>query len=166
MTYRAQRHRSPANLDSSGTECRSSPGDPPLRRGDPDCSHLGNSVHFRANVSLARDFRSQDPRIQRALKLFQNRYNLPVRAVAASVNLSGSHFRHLFKKELGVPPSRYLKSVRLARAKLLIESSFLRVKEVVALVGMNDVSHFVRSYKRVYNRTPSETRAQLGRVQR
>ncbi len=55
-------------------------------------------------------------------------------------------------------PKHYLRLARLEQAKELLEHSFLRVKEITALVGVNDVSHFVRDYKALYGHTPSQTR--------
>jgi len=78
--------------------------------------------------------------------------------IAVCLNLSTSRFRHLFKEELGISPNHYLKIVRLEGAKELLENSFLRVKEITALVGSNDVSHFVRDYKAFFGETPSQTR--------
>jgi transcriptional regulator GlxA family with amidase domain len=46
----------------------------------------------------------------------------------------------------------------LQAAKNLLETTFLSVKEIVALVGCNDESHFLRSFKTLYGLTPSEHR--------
>lgn len=78
---------------------------------------------------------------------------------AASMNLSVSRLRHLFKEECGVPPSRYWKLLQLRKARSLLEESFLSVKQVMADVGLNDLSHAVRDYKALYGLTPSQTRA-------
>lgn len=78
---------------------------------------------------------------------------------AASMNLSVSRLRHVFKEECGVPPSRYWKLLQLRRARSLLEESFLSVKQVMADVGLSDLSHAVRDYKAVYGLTPSQTRA-------
>ena len=43
-------------------------------------------------------------------------------------------------------------------AKELLETTFLSVKEIVALAGFNDESHFVRNFKKLYGVTPSEHR--------
>jgi len=57
-----------------------------------------------------------------------------------------------------MPPGRWLKLLRLGRAKQLLENSFLTVKEVIALVGINDMSHFDRDFRNVYGQTPSQIR--------
>jgi len=102
---------------------------------------------------------TQDPRIRQALSLLRQ-YRAPgLSELAAMLNLSTSRFRHLFKKELGVSPKHYLTTLRLQRARRLLENSYLEVKEVTAAIGVNDVSHFVRNYKAMYHQTPSQTRA-------
>jgi AraC family transcriptional regulator of arabinose operon len=103
---------------------------------------------------------TSDKRIMRAIELLTHNSST-VSDVAVDVNLSSSRFRHLFKKELNVSPTRYLKTSRLLRAKILVEGSFLRIKEIAALLGVNDVSHFVRDYKAYYGQTPSQTRKSL-----
>ena len=43
----------------------------------------------------------------------------------------------------------------MERAKNLLESSFLSVKEIAYQVGLNDESHFVRDFKSTYGFTPA-----------
>ena len=78
--------------------------------------------------------------------------------MADSVNLSPPYFCYLFKSVTGVPPARYLKSLRLEQAATLLTTTFLSVKEIVRRVGCTDESHFVRDFKRVYGVTPSDYR--------
>ena len=105
---------------------------------------------------------TRDPRILKAIELFERGTATHVSDVATDLNLSSSRFRHLFKQELGLSPKHYLKLTRLKRAKELLENSFLRIKEVTTIVGVNDTSHFSRDYKALYKHTPSQTRALLG----
>jgi AraC family transcriptional regulator len=64
--------------------------------------------------------------------------------LARAVNLTSFHFCHLFKAETGNSPARYLKALRLERARELLETTFLSTKEIRSLVGLNDESHFAR----------------------
>ena len=43
----------------------------------------------------------------------------------------------------------------MERAKGLLESSFLSVKEIAYQVGLNDESHFVRDFKSTYGYSPA-----------
>ena len=81
-----------------------------------------------------------------------------LREMAESVNLSPPYFCYLFKTITGVPPAKYLKSLRMQQAAVLLRTTFLSVKEVVSRVGFTDESHFVRDFKRMFGVTPSEYR--------
>ena len=74
---------------------------------------------------------------------------------AQSVNLSVWRLCHIFKSDVGMPPIRYLRLLRMERAKDLLESSFLSVKEIAYQVGLNDESHFVRDFKSTYGYSPA-----------
>jgi transcriptional regulator GlxA family with amidase domain len=83
---------------------------------------------------------------------------LNVPELAALVNLSPSRFRDLFSAQTGMGPVQYLQRLRLRRARLLLERTFLTVKEVMALVGYNDPSHFSREFRREHGVAPSSVR--------
>ena len=80
---------------------------------------------------------------------------------AQSVNLSVWRLCHIFKSDVGMPPIRYLRLLRMERAKDLLESSFLSVKEIAFQVGLHDESHFVRDFKSTYGFSPALYRSQF-----
>ena len=104
-----------------------------------------------------------DPRITWAVEQLQRRLHEPIEiaALAVCVNLSPSRFRQLFTVQTGVAPARYLQQLRLRRARLLIERTFLSVKEVMALVGYSDPSHFSRDFRRAHGVSPSALRGSV-----
>lgn len=106
-----------------------------------------------------------DPRVVKAIDLIEGnvRGELPLEEIARSVNLSLSRLRYLFKHEVGVTPAQYLKSVRMRRAKELIESTFLDAKEVMTRIGMSDMSHFVRDFRKAYGLPPIRYRIEYSR---
>ncbi len=120
---------------------------------------MARNYLVKSVVPSTYDLVARDSRIQWALRLIWQNRAVHITDIAKSLNLSDSRFRHLFTEELGICPRDYLRLARLERAKDLLENSFLRVKEVTALVGINDISHFVRDYKAIYKQTPSQTRA-------
>ena len=101
-----------------------------------------------------------DRRITWAVEYMQRNLGAPlsIPALAARVNLSPSRFRVLFSAQTGLGPAQYLQRLRLRRARLLIERTFLSVKEVMALVGYNDPSHFSREFRRHHGVAPSALR--------
>ncbi len=125
--------------------------------------HKAAKIALDAAPRLSSDINSKqfDRRVQKTLELLQqSSLAAPIRLadIAATVHVSSSHLRHLFKQEVGTSVKHYRKSLQLRRAKELMETTFLSVKEVMSAVGFNDLSHFVREYKRAFGRTPSETR--------
>lgn len=105
-----------------------------------------------------------DQRVQAVLRLMEEnlRAELPLGRLAEVVNLSPSRLHQLFRDETGTSPARHLKSLRLAAARLLLETTFLSVKEIRAAVGMDDESHFARDFRRAYGCTPTELRKRVG----
>ena len=99
-------------------------------------------------------------RVQRVIELMQNdpSRNFTLGEMAERANLSGPYFCYLFKSITGMPPARYLKSLRMQQAATLLTTTFLSVKEIVKRVGGTDESHFVRDFKRMYGKTPSAYR--------
>lgn len=89
------------------------------------------------------------------------RGELSLSEFAQSVNLSVWRLCHIFKSDVGMPPMRYLRLLRMERAKDLLESSFLSVKEIAYRVGLNDESHFVRDFKATYGSSPACYRTQF-----
>jgi transcriptional regulator GlxA family with amidase domain len=104
--------------------------------------------------------RGPDTRITWIVDYLQRHLGEPVSIpeLAGRVNLSESRLRALFRQQTGMSPVRYLQAVRLRRACLLLERTFLSVKEVMALVGYNDPSHFARDFRRYYGAAPSDVR--------
>ncbi|MFN2493403.1 MAG: helix-turn-helix domain-containing protein [Pyrinomonadaceae bacterium] len=86
-------------------------------------------------------------------------------SLAKDVNLSSSRLHQLFKRETGLPPATYLRSLRMKQAKELLETSYLSIKEVMTRVGVLDESHFVRAFKKTYGCTPAKYREHFMNVQ-
>ncbi len=105
--------------------------------------------------------KSMDERVQAAASLMHNSFDreLSVEDMARAVNLSPSHFSHLFKAETGVSPLQYLKRLRMRKAKDLLDTTFLNIKQVMNSVGVKDKSNFARDFKKAYGLTPAQYKA-------
>jgi len=105
-----------------------------------------------------------DPRITATIAHIEQHLTQSLRVgdLAALVNLSPSRFAHLFRAAVGMAPLEYVRLRRLARARILLERTFLTVKEVMADVGCSDPSHFTRDFRREYGMGPREWRQRHG----
>lgn len=103
-----------------------------------------------------------EPRIYRAIRLMTAdlRREISLGELAQSLNLSASRLRHLFKDEIGLSPVQYLKAQRMQKARELLETTFINVKEVMLQVGVKDTSHFIRGFKKAFGLSPSQYRIQ------
>lgn len=99
-----------------------------------------------------------DPRIAHVASFIRDNYHrrLTLTEMADTVNLSRWRLCHLFKESMGTSPERYLTKVRLEKARQLLETEFLTVKEVMNRVGIADASYFARSFKSAYGVTPGK----------
>lgn len=98
-----------------------------------------------------------DSRVQKVQQIMRDNLDreLPLVELAQYVNLSPWRLCHLFRADTGMPPIKYLRQLRLEAAKQFLEVSFLSIKEITHKVGINDESHFVRDFKRMYGMPPS-----------
>lgn len=101
-----------------------------------------------------------DFRVRHAQRLISEDLRRPLilEEVARAVNLSTPRLRYLFKAETGTTPARHLKSLRMRKARELLEKTFLNVKQIMFEVGVNDMSHFARDFRELYGHTPAEYR--------
>jgi len=102
-----------------------------------------------------------DWRICRTLAIMQQEIASPLRiaTLARQMNLSSSRFSHLFRRETGQSPARYLHNLRIDCALTLLCDSTMSIKEVMAAVGFNDPSHFTRDFSRRHGMSPREFRS-------
>jgi len=73
--------------------------------------------------------------------------------------MSKYHFVRIFKREIGMSPVRYLKFVRIQRAKELLKRADLSVFSAAHKVGFKDISNFNKNFKKIEGCTPKQFRA-------
>lgn len=81
--------------------------------------------------------------------------------LAKVANLSPSHLSHIFKTQTGLSPGEYLRTVRMEKARHLLATSLLSIKQIMAIAGYNSKSHFVRHFKKSFGVAPSEYRKSI-----
>ena len=101
---------------------------------------------------------NMDSRVAIAIELLSASPDAKLTDVAKALNLSKSRLRHLMKAEVGLPPGKYVKLLKMRQARELLASTFLQIKQVIHRVGINDTSHFVRDFKKAFGVTPTHYR--------
>lgn len=123
-------------------------------------------LHLLRNYSTASGFRSlPDKALNRQEMRWAKDFihdhldqNVSVSELAASAQLSSSHFIRRFKQATGLAPHQYLNRCRVERAKELLGRADLTIAEVAQQVGFFDQSHLIRHFKYWVGVTPKTYR--------
>lgn len=100
---------------------------------------------------------TENPLIERALGYIDE--NLTqihgIDEICERLYITKSHLHHLFIKNLGVTPKRYINSKRLLMAQGLMRAG-VSATEAAQMVGFEDYATFFRNYKKHFCYSPSE----------
>lgn len=127
------------------------------------CSCIGLAYQIIAHIEEAKS--PQVPqiymkkKIDSSLRYIEEHYsdsNLSNDMIAAQSFISTVYFRKLFQKIYGISPMRYVQSLRLKRAKALLQSGYLSVAAIAETVGFSSVFYFSRLFKKIEGKSPSE----------
>lgn len=97
-------------------------------------------------------------RIVESMRYIRERHveKLTVEALARRAAMSPSHYAHRFRAVASISPMRYLREVRLERARALLTAGNVRAGEVALQVGFESAPHFTREFKRRFGAPPSQ----------
>jgi AraC family transcriptional regulator, arabinose operon regulatory protein len=84
--------------------------------------------------------------------------SISIDSLSEMVHFHPNYFMRLFKKHFGVSPIHYINKIRMDRAKNLLKTTEMAIKEIAASVGFNDVFYFSKAFKSYTGFSPSEYR--------
>ncbi|MGM0920365.1 MAG: AraC family transcriptional regulator [Bacillota bacterium] len=85
--------------------------------------------------------------------------DIGLKDMAAHLNVSSQYLNRLFQNTFNMSPYSFLIQLRIRKAKeILIQNSDIPLKNVAFLVGFNDVSNFVATFKKHEGMTPKSYR--------
>ena len=104
--------------------------------------------------------RTLHPRLGAAVEYLQERTATNVRAaeLAKATSTSYSHLGALFRERFGCGPLDYHRMKRVERAQNLLLDPYLSVSEVARQVGFDDLSYFVRVFRKTVGVSPNRWR--------
>ena len=83
---------------------------------------------------------------------------LSVQEIAAAACLSPSRFAHVFTQQVGVSPARFVEQRRIARARVLLESTSLPIGAVSDAIGYSSQFYFATRFRALTGMSPSDWR--------
>lgn len=121
----------------------------------------GIAWHLVAQIAVDRVLPETGTPVERAMRYLGDRIDSSVQVsdLAALVNLSPSHLSALFRRTTGGGVTAYHISLKMARARALLDTTTLTIGEVAALVGYTDPLYFSRQFRRLHGLNPTTYRA-------
>jgi AraC family transcriptional regulator len=103
--------------------------------------------------------------IDQVVEAIYERFNEPITIedMARTAKYSRFHFTRMFQQAIGVPPGRFLTTVRIQEAKRLLLSTSLSVKEITVRVGYSSVGTFSTKFRDSVGLSPRAYRASAPR---
>ena len=101
-----------------------------------------------------------DKRIKHALAFIHQHINkkINLEALATEACVSKDHLIRIFKKAIGETPASYITRRKLERAELLLTTTVIPVKNIATELGYDDISYFIRIFRKHSNMSPQEYR--------
>ncbi len=105
------------------------------------------------------DYRNKQ-KIHQAIAFIKENYNkdLNMAVVSNHISMNYSLFSYVFKQYTGTNFVNYLKDIRIAEAKRLLEETDLKVIDISEQVGYDNEKHFMKIFKTACGVSPTEYR--------
>ncbi|KWX86291.1 hypothetical protein AMQ83_19745 [Paenibacillus riograndensis] len=110
----------------------------------------------------ARAVKERNPMAE-IVKYIEQNYpsDLSLQEVAGKFYVSREYISRKFKQEYGINFSDYIGSVRIEKAKLLLQNPNLKLSQISEMVGFHDVKYFSKVFKKQAGLSPKDYRAQI-----
>ena len=133
-----------------------------LLRASPETLDLAaESVLLHTLSRMKNEQPSKNETITSILQIIENNFNdhnLSIISVSEELSYHPKYLSHLFKKEMGVGFSEYLRDKRINYARTLFDHGIDSIKNVALLSGFNDPLYFSSVFKKVTGTSPKEYR--------
>ncbi|WP_195262839.1 response regulator [Clostridium sp. 1001275B_160808_H3] len=120
-----------------------------------DIIHINNIINYDKDKSNDNDkvklFRKVEEYIISNIK-----EELSLESIAKNFNLSSCYFSRNFKEFIGCNLSDYINSLRIKKAKELLNNNEMSIKEIGYEVGYSDPNYFSKVFKKYEGYSPTE----------
>jgi AraC-like DNA-binding protein len=121
---------------------------------------LLNTHHFiPQNLPTEKELRDGE-RIKKMLQYVHDHYSesLDTEKIAKSIMVSPSECLRCFHSTIGTTPIQYIKQYRVQKAVELLGSTNLKISDIGAQCGFQEMSYFAKTFRELRGITPSEFR--------
>lgn len=111
-------------------------------------------------MSLRSRLMTTNKRLIQAVEVMEKHLASPIsiQQLAERVKTSPRELERLFKQEIGTPPKRYYRRLRLERARQLLRQTDMTVLDVAISCGFQSAAYFSSAYRQDFGISPSRDR--------
>lgn len=91
-------------------------------------------------------------------------FRITVKELAEHINLSETYLSKLFKKEMGIPISQYIISLKIEKAKNLLQYSDYNIVDIANNLSFSSQSHFIQVFQKKTGMSPHKFRTRYFRT--
>jgi YesN/AraC family two-component response regulator len=117
----------------------------------------------RQYCTLVKKFslRSYSPLVRNVINMvdFNLQEPLSVASLAKQFNTNPSNLSTQFRREKGIPLTKYINTKRLERAASFLCASGMSIQEIAEQCGFQDMAYFSHIFKRYYGKSPTKFRS-------
>lgn len=120
---------------------------------------IGLMYALERNIILGRDSARVDMVNHARLRIRNSlESSLTIQEIAEELSVSYSNFRKLFKEYTGISPALYQQDLKLQRAKELLSTTALSIKEIAYQLNFESPDYFSSKFRTKTGQKPSEFR--------
>ncbi|MGO4496809.1 helix-turn-helix domain-containing protein [Paenibacillus sp. 2RAB27] len=99
----------------------------------------------------------------RLMRMIHEQYDqeMTLESCASALNFHPVYLSRVFKKEIGVSFSDYLSEYRMNMAKVMLETTNLKISEIGEKLQYKNISAFIRTFRKTFGMTPGSYRELL-----
>lgn len=82
--------------------------------------------------------------------------------LADKVYLTSHYLSSMFNREKGIGINRYIKNVRMEKARELLLDTNMKINDICKAVGYSNLSYFCKAFRNEHGMTPEKYREHQG----
>lgn len=120
-------------------------------------------IHRYCNLVKNYSLRNYSSLIQKTVNHIDFYYarQISLKSLAEEFCVSPSYLSGLFRKEVGITLTDYIRKIRIERSLILLNTSVLSIQEIAEQVGFLDVNYFTRTFKKYHGISPKKYRESI-----
>jgi AraC-like DNA-binding protein len=102
-------------------------------------------------------------RLRKAIQFLEEHYtdqDMNIGMLARQCGMSDAYFRRCFKEAYRLSPNLYIRTLRINRAKDLLNTGLLTTSQIAEQVGFSDLFYFSKAFKKAVGSSPTSYKNQ------